>query len=84
MYRLFPPLDTPSAIGTRMTTQHPITATREKLFFTLSALTTSRTVRLALPRDVGAYEFELITRVWEGSPLPLCWIAVTSGDDSAT
>ncbi|MCZ6529966.1 MAG: hypothetical protein O6949_06490 [Chloroflexi bacterium] len=64
-----------------MTTQHPITATKEKLFFTLSALTTSRTV---MPRDVGAYDFELIARVWEGSPLPLCWFAVTSGDDSAT
>jgi len=43
-----------------MTTQHPITATREKLFFTLSSLPTIRTVML---REAGAYDIEFIARV---------------------
>jgi len=52
-----------------MTTQHPITATREKLFFTLSSLPTIRTVML---REAGAYDIEFIAQVWEGSRLLLC------------
>ncbi len=48
---------------------HPTAATKEKPFFSLSPLPTSRTVML---RDLGSRDFEVIARVWEGSPLLLC------------